>query len=156
MGSIGCVLHAAAACSECSTDACTIMCEQPVQALTVIISAACCVVRNVTITGLPGAYPVLDLNRQTAVVRLCGSCTLRIVNASIANATRQGVGRLTFFSGQSGSRIVLQNGYEMLLACPSPAAELAAANQTQRSQLFPHPRDGMQLAETANAPQLVS
>jgi hypothetical protein len=116
----------------------------------------CCSCRNVTITGLPGTIPLLDLNRQAGVVQLCATCTLRLANISLANLTRSGAGTVTFFRGQLGARMVQQNGYSVRLVCQRTDVELALVNQTQRSSRFPSPPGGEQLAGSVNATYLVS
>jgi hypothetical protein len=117
------------------------------------LAVAC---RDVTITGLPGTTPLLDLHRQAGVVQLCATCTLRLANISLSNLTRSGAGIVTFFRGQLGARMVQQNGFSVRLVCQRTDVELAVVNQTQRSSRFPSPPGGEQLAGSVNASYLVS
>eukprot|EP00882_Tetradesmus_deserticola_P006245 GHRQ01006572.1.p1 GENE.GHRQ01006572.1~~GHRQ01006572.1.p1 ORF type:complete len:289 (+),score=74.95 GHRQ01006572.1:290-1156(+) len=107
--------------------------------------------RNLTITGLPGTTPCLDLNRQTGVVQVCAACTLRLANISLANLTRSGSGIVSFFRGQLGARVLQQNVYSLRLVCQSTDVELAVMNQTQRSSRLPSPAGGQQRAGRVNA-----
>lgn len=116
----------------------------------------CCPCRNVTITGLPGTIPLLDLNRRAGVVQLCSTCTLRLANISLANLTRSGAGMVTFFRGQLGARLLQENGFSVRLVCQRTDVEREQVNQTQRSSRFPSPPGGQQLARSVNATYLVS
>jgi hypothetical protein len=40
--------------------------------------------RNVTIQGLPGQTPVLDLDYQQHIVRLCSTCIFTFANMTVA------------------------------------------------------------------------
>ncbi|WIA13815.1 hypothetical protein OEZ85_007362 [Tetradesmus obliquus] len=110
--------------------------------------------RNVTITGLPGTIPLLDLNRRAGVVQLCSTCTLRLANISLANLTRSGAGMVTFFRGQLGARLLQENGFSVRLVCQRTDVEREQVNQTQRSSRFPSPPGGQQLARSVNATYL--
>jgi hypothetical protein len=103
-----------------------------------------------TITGLPGTTPLLDLNRQAGVVQICSTCVLQIANISLANLTRSGSGVVMFFRGQLGARMVQRNAYSVRLVCQETEVELAVMNQTQRSSRFPNSAGEQQLASSVN------
>lgn len=93
--------------------------------------------RNVTVSGAKGTDTVLDQQFQRARLQLCGNCTWKFSNITIANDTKSSsAGNEMFVAAQLGARLVLQDANVLRLACPSPADALGVLSITPRSAAF--------------------
>jgi hypothetical protein len=72
--------------------------------------------RNITISGAPGTFPVLDLQWKRGKLLICSTCTFTFSNMVVANE-RQGVGpAMDVFIGRPGSVVKIKNGYRWVEA----------------------------------------
>jgi hypothetical protein len=122
-----------------------------------------CNCRNVTLTGPAGqrssldAMPVIDVQNKIGILQLCSRCTFAFHSISIANENRAGTGGgISVFRGQPGSRVEWVSGVGLRPACGPTTSAVALVNSTQRSSLFPSPREGEQLVKSTDLVYRVS
>lgn len=78
----------------------------------------CCCCSNLTLTGLPGQSPLLDLRFKASVAELCDSCRLTLSNMTITHERMGANALLDFFIGSGGGSVVsLVNVVRKRMSC---------------------------------------
>eukprot|EP00775_Hariotina_reticulata_P012509 gene12509-12643_t len=99
--------------------------------------------RNITMTGLPGQNPLVDLGFKLSVIELCKNCTLTMKNMSITNDRFGASAMADFFLGQGESIIHMINVVRKRLSCTPIDSAVRLVRDTARAPNFPGPNGTM-------------